>query len=94
MSAVEILEQPRGQGRHLNIGGRQEAMQEPLPENYRRLEAALKPPETYRDVWHERYHEAQRTQDTAAKRLARSAGLSFVRCPCGVTFSLSERPIC
>jgi len=58
-----------------------------LPENYRRLEAALKPPEAYRDFHHARYHEAQADpkRDTPAKRLARAANVS-VRCSCGQAF--------
>lgn len=37
---------------------------------------------------HDRYHQAQadRTIDTAAKRLARRAGLDQVQCPCGAVF--------
>lgn len=59
-----------------------------LPLNYKRQEAALRPPETFKDQHHARYHEAQRTQDTAAKKLARKAGLKFAMCPCGEEFSV------
>jgi len=40
------------------------------------------------DPQHKRYHQAQadKTRDTAAKRLARAAGLKTVRCPCGKDF--------
>ena len=57
-----------------------------FPENYRRLEAALKPPETYRNVWHDRYHQEQAEKDTPAKQLARSAGVSYVKCSCGASW--------
>lgn len=63
---------------------------EELPINYRRLEAALQPPErVYRDEWHERYHawQANSKWDSAAKQLARSAGGKTVRCACGEEFS-------
>lgn len=40
------------------------------------------------DSAHKRYHRAQADEhwDTAAKRLARGAGLAFVVCPCGDRF--------
>lgn len=40
------------------------------------------------DEAHDKYHGAQadRTRDTAQKRLARRAGDAFVGCPCGSQF--------
>lgn len=40
---------------------------------------------------HNRYHKAQATVDTAAKRLARAAGLDKVTCPCGQEFPSEVR---
>jgi len=60
-----------------------------FPENYRRLEAALKPPETYRDPaeWYrQRIHGAvsDPARDIPLKELARrTAEDAVVRCPCG-----------
>lgn len=76
--------------------GEWNAMEEELPENYRRLEMALQSPlQVFKDQHHARYHEAQRTQaegpgsygDTAAKKSARKTGLDFVVCPCGLSFT-------
>jgi len=57
-----------------------------LPINYQRLEAALQPPSTYKDEWHERYHQHQKQLETVAKKLARESGVNFVECPCGERF--------
>ena len=66
-----------------------------LPENYRRLEAALRSPSAYRDWCQDRMHNALSDpgRDVPLKELARRGDdpNPLVRCPCGCHQSFTAK---